>query len=154
MKEIVEALVEHCGEHGVKDEDVSIAVITPYAEQVALIRSELKDVIGNSGKVRLTLEDVASVDKFQGGERDVVIASFVRSPKPNAYAPKLTFVHDLKRMNVAFSRARKMLILVGDINALSTGLGAEDGRKAFEKFHRVARTTGREILAWERKASQ
>lgn len=151
VKEIVNALIAHCNEHGVKDETVSVAVITPYAEQVSLIRSKLKDVFGNSGNVRISAEDVASVDKFQGGERDVVIASFVRSPKPKARAPKLTFVHDLKRMNVAFSRPRKMLILVGDINALSTGLGAEEGRKAFEEFHRVTKTTGLEILAWERR---
>lgn len=152
VKEIVDALIDHCNEHGVKDETVSVAVITPYAEQVALIRSKLKDIIGNSGNVLVSQEDVASVDKFQGGERDVVIASFVRSPRPKVYAPKLTFVQDLKRMNVAFSRSRKMLILVGDIKALSTGLGAEEGRKAFEEFHRVAKTTGLEILAWERKA--
>lgn len=151
VKEIVDALIEHCNEHGLKDETVSVAVITPYAEQVALIRSKLKDIIGNSGNVLISQEDIASVDKFQGGERDVVIASFVRSPKPKVYAPKLTFVQDLKRMNVAFSRPRKMLILVGDINALSTGLGVENGRKAFEEFHRVTKTTGLEILAWERR---
>lgn len=57
-------------------------------------------------------------------------------------------------MNVAFSRPRKMLILVGDIEALSTGLGAEEGRKAFEEFHRVVKKTGLEILAWERKDSK
>ena len=55
-------------------------------------------------------------------------------------------------MNVAFSRPRKMLILVGDIDALSTGLGDEEGRKAFEAFHRVVNDKGLEVLAWERKA--
>ena len=113
----------------------------------------MKPLIGSSGNVLISEDDIASVDKFQGGERDVVIASFVRSPKPNAYAPKLTFVQDLKRMNVAFSRPKKMLILVGDIDALSTGLGDEEGRKAFEAFHRVVNDKGLEVLVWERKAS-
>lgn len=153
VRGIIDALIEHCNEHGAKDESISVAVITPYAEQVSLIRSKLKGVFGNSGNVFISQEDVASVDKFQGGERDVVIASFVRSPRPKGYAPKLTFVQDLKRMNVAFSRPRKMLILVGDIEALSTQLGTEDGRKAFESFHRVVRESGLEILAWERKVS-
>lgn len=152
VKEILDALVEHCREHGAKEETVSVAVITPYAEQVSLIRQKVKPLIGSSGNVLISEDDIASVDKFQGGERDVVIASFVRSPKPNAYAPKLTFVQDLKRMNVAFSRPRKMLILVGDIDALSTGLGDEEGRKAFEAFHRVVNDKGLEVLAWERKA--
>lgn len=152
VKEIVDALIRHCNEYGVKGEHVSVAVITPYAWQVSLIRQMLKPVIGSSGNVQISEDDIASVDKFQGGERDVVIASFVRSPNPKGYAPKLTFVQDLKRMNVAFSRPRKMLILVGDITALSTGLGDEDGRKAFAAFHHVVQKRGREILAWERGA--
>lgn len=154
VKEILDALITHCKEHGVKGETVSVAVITPYAEQVSLIRQLLRPLIGASGNVQLSEDDIASVDKFQGGERDIVIASFVRSPKPNVYAPKLSFVQDLKRMNVAFSRPRKMLILVGDIKALSTELGDEDGRKAFEAFHGEVRKKGLEVLAWERKTSR
>ena len=150
VKEILDALIAHCNEHGARGETVSVAVITPYAEQVSLIRQYVKPLIGASGSVQITEDDIASVDKFQGGERDVVIASFVRSPKPKVYAPKLTFVQDLKRMNVAFSRPRRMLILVGDIKALSTELGDEDGRKAFAAFHCVVRSKGLEVLAWER----
>ena len=153
VKEILSALISHCNEHGAKGETVSVAVITPYAEQVSLIRQYVKPLIGASGNVQITEDDIASVDKFQGGERDIVIASFVRSPRPKTYAPKLTFVQDLKRMNVAFSRPRKMLILVGDIKALSTELGDEDGRKAFEAFHCEVRSKGLEVLAWERMVS-
>lgn len=153
VKEILVALISHCNEHGAKGETVSVAVITPYAEQVSLIRQYVKPLIGASGNVQITEDDIASVDKFQGGERDIVIASFVRSPRPNVYAPKLTFVQDLKRMNVAFSRPRKMLILVGDIKALSSELGDEDGRKAFEAFHCEVRSKGLEVLAWERMVS-
>lgn len=155
VKEVVQELVQHCREHGEANESVSVAVITPYAAQVSLIKMLLREdgIFGASGSVALKEEDVASVDKFQGGERDVVIISFVRSPDPHAkYKSKLTFVQDLKRLNVAFSRPKKMLIMVGDIKTLSTGLGDEDGRKAFEAFHKTVRETGREILVWERGA--
>ena len=152
VKEILQTLVEHVQTHGADRGEVSVAVITPYAEQVSYIRQLLQPLFGTSGHVRLEPGDVASVDKFQGGERDIVIASFVRSPHPNEKRPaKMTFVQDLKRMNVAFSRARRMLILVGDIEALSTGLGNDEGREAFAKFHLYAQDHGREILAWERK---
>lgn len=154
VSEVLKTLIEHCNEHGVKDDSVSVAVITPYAEQVSRIRQLVEPFIGASGNVEFSAEDIASVDKFQGGERDVVIASFVRSPRPNTRVPRLTFVQDLKRMNVAFSRARKMLILVGDIKALSSGLGNEDGRRAFEAFHRTVCATGLEVLAWERRESR
>lgn len=152
VKEILQTLVGHVQKHGAACGEVSVAVITPYAEQVSYIRQLLQPLFGATGNVRLEPGDIASVDKFQGGERDIVIASFVRSPNPNEKRPaKMTFVQDLKRMNVAFSRARRMLILVGDIEALSTGLGNDEGRRAFAKFHLFAQDHGREILAWERK---
>lgn len=152
VKEILQSLVGHVQTHGTECGEVSVAVITPYAEQVSYIRQLIQPFFGAGGKVRLAPEDVASVDKFQGGERDLVIASFVRSPDPREKRPaKMTFVQDLKRMNVAFSRARRMLILVGDIEALSKGLGNDDGRKAFAKFHCYVQDQGHEILAWERK---
>lgn len=154
VAEVLKTLIEHCNEHGVKDDFVSVAVITPYAEQVSRIRQLVEPFIGASGNVDFSVEDIASVDKFQGGERDVVIASFVRSPNPNTRVPRLTFVQDLKRMNVAFSRARRMLILIGDIKALSSELGNEDGRRAFEAFHQTVCATGLEVLAWERRKSR
>ena len=142
--------------NGVSSSPLSLAVITPYAAQEALLRSKLSRCYSSSGQFVFSAEDIASVDRFQGDERDVVIASFVRSPRQNLKggrrSPKLTFVHDLKRMNVAFSRARRMLIMVGDIKALESAPGNERGRAAFARFHEHVNSRGRQILVWERRA--
>jgi superfamily I DNA and/or RNA helicase len=135
---------------------LSLAVITPYAAQEALLKMKLSHCYRSSERFEFSAEDIASVDRFQGDERDVVIASFVRSPRQNLKGgrrtPKLTFVHDLKRMNVAFSRARRMLIMVGDIKALESAPGNERGRAAFAKFHEHVDKRGRQILVWERRS--
>ncbi len=140
---------------GVSSRPLSLAVITPYAAQETLLRSKLSHCYRSSGQLVFSAEDIASVDRFQGDERDVVIASFVRSPKRSLKggrrSPKLTFVHDLKRMNVAFSRARRMLIMVGDIKALESASGNERGRAAFARFHEHVNSRGRQILVWERR---
>ena len=141
---------------GAAGRPLSLAVITPYAAQEALLKMKLSHCYRSSGRFEFSSEDIASVDRFQGDERDVVIASFVRSPAKNLKggrrSPRLTFVHDLKRMNVAFSRARRMLIMVGDIKALESAPGNERGRAAFAKFHEHVDKRGRQILVWERRA--
>lgn len=78
----------------------SLAVITPYRGQVALLQSALEG----------TGVEVDTVDAFQGREADAVLVSCVRS---NAFG-RLGFLQDLRRMNVALSRARRHLFLVGD----------------------------------------
>lgn len=139
---------------GGPDKALSLAVITPYAAQETLLRKVLSSCFRNTDRIAFSAEDIASVDRFQGDERDIVIASFVRSPnlKSGKRCPKLTFVHDLKRMNVAFSRARRMLILVGDIAALESAKGNEQGRAAFARFREHVDRRGRQILVWERRA--
>lgn len=138
---------------GPEGKPLGIAVITPYAAQETLLRRKLACCFRKTDRIIFSEEDIASVDRFQGDERDIVIASFVRSPeKSGKKARKLTFVHDLKRMNVAFSRARRMLILVGDIKALESAPGNELGRAAFARFHKHVDKRGRQILVWERRA--
>jgi predicted DNA helicase len=83
----------------------SLAVITPYRGQVALLQSALEG---------LGVE-VDTVDAFQGREADAVLVSCVRS---NALG-RLGFLSDLRRMNVALSRARRHLVLVGDSATLA-----------------------------------
>jgi ATP-dependent RNA/DNA helicase IGHMBP2 len=77
-----------------------IAVISPYAAQVRLLR-ELLDVPGL---------ETDSVDGFQGREKEAVLITLVRS-NPNG---EIGFLSDIRRMNVAMTRARRKLLMVGD----------------------------------------
>jgi hypothetical protein len=153
----------------------SFGVITPYADQGALIRQRLASRLAALQRVQLGEADIASVDSFQGSERDVIIISFVRSPRPcrrcfrsapagpvvcpacsgsgleDHRVSKLTFVRDLRRLNVAFSRARCMLILVGDIEALSDSRfrGGEEGAEVLARFRRHVADRGKVLHLWE-----
>ncbi len=98
--------VEQLFEAGVMPKD--IAVIAPYAAQVRLLRDEL----------RIPSIEVDTVDGFQGREKEAVVISLVRSNAEN----EIGFLADTRRMNVALTRARKKLIVVGD----SSTLGAND----------------------------
>ncbi len=77
-----------------------IAVITPYSAQVRLLRERFK---------QLEVE-IDSVDGFQGREKEAVIVSLVRSNREN----EIGFLEDVRRMNVALTRARRKLIVIGD----------------------------------------
>jgi ATP-dependent RNA/DNA helicase IGHMBP2 len=77
-----------------------IAVITPYSAQVRLLRERL-------GKVEVEID---SVDGFQGREKEAVIVSLVRSNREN----EIGFLEDVRRMNVALTRAKRKLIVIGD----------------------------------------
>ena len=85
-----------------------LAIISPYAKQVQLIRSELATRRNTQG-VR-----VGTVDSFQGQETDLVIFSSVRSNSMK----ELGFIRDSRRLCVAITRARRGLILVGDQSTL------------------------------------
>ncbi len=91
----------------------TIAIISPYKHQVevlkalALSSSELNE-IGSSVAVN-------TIDSFQGQERDAVYISMVRSNAENI----IGFLSDIRRMNVAMTRARKKLVVIGDSATLS-----------------------------------
>ncbi len=82
-----------------------IAVIAPYAAQVRLLRDLCPE----------PSVEIDTVDGFQGREKDVVIISLVRS---NA-AGEVGFLQEIRRTNVAMTRARKKLIMIGDGATLS-----------------------------------
>lgn len=151
----------------------TFGVITPYAHQVELMLRELGTMLTAFQKVRLAADDVASVDSFQGSERDVIVISFVRSPasckRCNGTGIRrgqrceycdgqgwrgtgLTFARDLRRLNVAFSRARKMLILVGDIDALTNSKyrGGAPGGRVLAMFRDYVGDRGKVLHVWER----
>jgi len=84
---------------------LSIAVIAPYKEQVNLLKELLT----------ATQADVNTVDGFQGQERDVVYISLTRSNSDGV----IGFLNDYRRMNVAMTRARLKLVMVGDSATLA-----------------------------------
>lgn len=92
------------------DAHISIGIISPYARQVSRIRSEIEqdDVLRS-----LNIE-VNSIDGFQGQEKDIIYISFVRS---NDFG-NIGFLKDYRRLNVALTRARYKLIIVGDMSTL------------------------------------
>ena len=83
-----------------------IGVISPYDDQVDLLKSRLEED---------NLE-VKTVDGFQGREKEVIIISFVRSNPEN----ELGFLTDVRRLNVSLTRARRKLIMVGDSTTLAS----------------------------------
>jgi hypothetical protein len=89
------------------------AVIVPYLAQAELIRRMLTGHAGDAEKVRL---NVGTVDSFQGGERDVILYGFTRSNPER----RVGFLRELRRVNVAITRARQQLVLVGDLETLTS----------------------------------
>ena len=86
----------------------TVGVITPYKAQVNILRelfeeSEWAKWLGHSVAVN-------TVDAFQGQERDIIIISLVRSNE----RAEIGFLKDTRRMNVAMTRARKKLVVIGD----------------------------------------
>ena len=101
----------------------NIAIIAPYKSQVANIKS----FINKSESCKYKSIDVSTLDSFQGKEYDIIIISFTRSSDHNKapiengkrkYA-KVGFLDDARRLNVAFSRAKKKLILIGNSKTLT-----------------------------------
>lgn len=94
------------------DERIDFGVISPYRAQVQYLRHLLR-----SNKELRPLRDaitVNTVDSFQGQERDVVVISLVRAND----AGQIGFLRDLRRMNVAMTRARMKLIIIGSASTL------------------------------------
>ena len=89
-----------------KPEDKEIGIITFYGAQYGKIKEMYKD-----GKIDKSLPcRINVVDKFQGMERNIIIISTVRSNKEHRYG----FAEDIRRINVGFSRARRLLIVIGN----------------------------------------
>ncbi|WP_235296105.1 AAA domain-containing protein [Portibacter marinus] len=90
----------------------SIGIISPYAEQVRLIRR----LISDDETLKVFDIQVDSIDGFQGQEREAIFISLVRSNTTN----EIGFLKDERRLNVAMTRAMKKLVLIGDFATLAT----------------------------------
>lgn len=101
------------GRDHVLDERIDVGIISPYRAQVQLLRRMLRAT--DFFKPYRHLISVGTVDGFQGQERDVILISLVRA---NADGD-IGFLRDLRRMNVAITRARMKLIILGDASTLT-----------------------------------
>ena len=104
--------IEMVSSQKVESERIDFGIITPYRGQARLIRRLLKmQHYFRKLKRHIT---VGTVDGFQGQERDVIVISLVRD---NAEG-NIGFLRDLRRMNVAMTRARMKLIIIGNAETL------------------------------------
>lgn len=101
-------------EIGTEDWVYTVGIITPYSAQV----ERLAKLAETSEEISILSRYVTinTVDAFQGQERDIIAISFVRSNEKS----EVGFLSDIRRTNVAMTRARKKLIMVGDSATLGT----------------------------------
>lgn len=110
---LLEEYITHIGRQRVLDERIDFGVITPYRAQVSYLRRLLRKA--SWARSLRHLITVNTVDGFQGRERDVIILSLVRSNDSHS----IGFLRDLRRMNVAITRTRSKLIIVGSVSTLA-----------------------------------
>jgi ATP-dependent RNA/DNA helicase IGHMBP2 len=110
----VEALIGRIGASEWIEQKISMGIITPYRAQV----EGLQKLAEASAMLQPMLRSITinTVDAFQGQERDVIAISFVRSNDKN----EVGFLGDIRRTNVAMTRARKKLLMVGDSATLGS----------------------------------
>ena len=109
----LESYIQKIGENRVLDEQIDFGLISPYKAQVQYLRSKIK----NSSFFRRfrSLITVNTVDGFQGQERDVIFISLVRANESG----QIGFLNDLRRLNVAITRARMKVVILGDATTLT-----------------------------------
>ena len=115
-RETLMALAEYfvkIGRQRIIDERIDVGIISPYRAQVQYLRHLIKKT--DFFKPFRKIISVNTVDGFQGQERDVILVSLVRSNEEG----QIGFLRDLRRMNVAITRARMKLIILGDVATLT-----------------------------------
>ncbi len=105
--------IEKIGKQRFLDERIDVGLISPYRAQVQYLRGLIKRT--PFFRPFRHLISVNTVDGFQGQERDVIIISLVRSNDDG----NIGFLRDLRRMNVAMTRARMKLIIIGSVATLT-----------------------------------
>ena len=114
----------------------TVAIISPYKQQIQILKSlVLQDELLLKYQNKIT---VNTIDSFQGQERDVVFISLTRSNMDG----NIGFLADTRRMNVAMTRAKKKLVVIGDSSTLSKA-------KFYADFINYAETLNYYHSAWE-----
>lgn len=90
----------------------NIGIISPYNAQVSLLKELFSDCETNEYIKNVT--SVNTIDSFQGQERDIIYISLVRSNEKGV----IGFLSDVRRMNVAMTRAKKKLVIIGDSSTI------------------------------------
>ena len=109
---VLQQYFEKIGKERILYEKLDVGLISPYRGQVRLLRQLIKK--NAFFKPFRHLITINTVDGFQGQERDIIVISMVRSNEDG----QMGFLRDLRRMNVAITRARMKLILIGDDTTL------------------------------------
>jgi ATP-dependent RNA/DNA helicase IGHMBP2 len=119
-------------------EPPSIGILSPYREQVTQLDTIIREDAELSPWMGAGYIQVSTIDGFQGQERDVIYISLVRSNNKN----EIGFLQDYRRMNVAMTRARMMLVVIGD----SATIGSN---KFYASFLDYCAANGAYKTAWE-----
>ncbi|WP_300727928.1 AAA domain-containing protein [uncultured Bacteroides sp.] len=105
--------INKIGKERFLDERIDVGLISPYKAQVQYLRQLVRrDSFFKPYREAITIN---TVDGFQGQERDIIIISLVRANEDG----QIGFLNDLRRMNVAITRARMKLIILGDASTLT-----------------------------------
>jgi ATP-dependent RNA/DNA helicase IGHMBP2 len=121
VKHLKLLLQQHALAHPSTEKPITIGVISPYKEQVQYLTTRIsEDTELNSFAAHIA---VKTVDGFQGQEKDIIYISLVRSNEQM----EIGFLNDIRRMNVALTRAKKKLVVIGD----SATLGSHPFYKEF-----------------------
>lgn len=115
---------------------INIGIISPYKEQVQYITNQVAEDI-DLKEFPFTIA-IKTIDGFQGQEKDIIYISLVRSNGEM----EIGFLNDIRRMNVALTRAKKKLVVIGD----SATLG---NHPFYKKFLDYAESIGSYKTAWE-----
>lgn len=98
---------------GVTEFPLTIGIITPYKQQQENLIEQLNELITDE-QLKKKIQ-IKTIDGFQGEERDIIYISFVRSNREG----EIGFLSDVRRTNVAITRAKKKLIMIGDSATLA-----------------------------------
>ena len=129
-------VVTEMGNHYTKNDFPSIGVISPYRQQILL----LNELIPHSAELQANRSSITinTIDSFQGQERDIIYICMTRSNAEGI----IGFLSDIRRMNVAMTRARKKLVIIGDSATLSRF-------PFYANFITYAEASGAYVSAWE-----
>ena len=115
-----------------------ITVISPYRRQIVLLRKTFSDIFGGRFATdrwnRFLQKNISTVDSFQGGESEAVIISYVRSSERHG----IGFTDNANRINVAYTRCRSELVIIGDLECLKN----RGHNQLFAKLERAVERDG------------